>query len=307
MRRHTFTHHHKFLAACAASVFVLTSCANPTDDAALAAAESRAANLASDSTASPNSSKAAPSTPPKMNTNPSATALPSASSAEEPEEATSVNLWADYPWGSNGQECPGGPGVSTGASTAPLDKRVVVILGDSLIRNAEPDISSRLEAEGFRPVFVCWGGKNLEWGAAQVDIMRSMGLLPRCLVINLGTNDLKGTTAQGLADAVDLRTVGDRLTYLLTTVADIDHVFTVDISAETSAAPTTMSSVSEAPAVWAEAVASTGIGRVIPWSQYSTPGSGLTNTDVGDGVHDTADGIQLRARLIADAVASTCG
>lgn len=259
---------------------------------------------ASSSTAVPTSAAPDPSPSPtkeddrkkknKKNAEPSWTPVPGAVSQD--------GDWADYPWGSDGLECPP-PGASPAAESSPGDPGVVVILGDSLVRDSRDAIASSLASYGMSAQFVCWGGKNLEWGLAQVETMRSLRLLPRCLVINLGTNDLKGTTANGLADAVPLTTVGDRLQSILLGSADITHVFAVDIAADLSLAPSTMADVDDAPQVWQNAVSATGVGEAIPWSASTKADPGLIGSD---GIHDSGSGQQTRAQIIADAVAPYC-
>jgi len=225
----------------------------------------------------------------------------------EQDDQTSAEIdaygqWAQYPWGSNGLECPE-PVTSSGSSLQPNDPSLVVVMGDSLVRNARGEIESSLTAQGFTPVFVCWGGKNLEWGQAQVQTMRQLGVLPNCLVINLGTNDLKGTTAQNLTDAVGAETVATRLTSLLAGLTDVDDVFVVNIDADLSTAPQTMSRVQETRSVYRDAVSQTGVGAVIDWASMTDTG----NLIGGDGIHDTDSGRYARAQLIADAVARDCG
>lgn len=210
--------------------------------------------------------------------------------------------WADYPWGSNGLECPP-PADSPAAGRSPSEPGVVVILGDSLVRDARESIASSLASYGMDAQFVCWGGKNLEWGLAQVEAMRSLNLLPACLVVNLGTNDLKGTTANGLADAVSLPIVSGRLRQILLVAADIRHVFAVDIAADLSRAPSTMTDVGQAPQAWQDAVSATGVGEVIPWASRSSADPSLIGSD---GIHDSGSGQQVRAQLIADYVAPYC-
>lgn len=210
--------------------------------------------------------------------------------------------WANYPWGSDGLECPP-PSSSPASGRSPSEPGVVVILGDSLIRDSRGAIAASLEKYGMTAQFVCWGGKNLEWGLAQLETMRSLSLLPRCLVVNLGTNDLKGTTANGLADAVSLATVGERLQRLLFGSADITHVFAVDIDADLSRAPSTMSDVDDAPRVWRDAVSATGVGEVVSWSSRTKANPTLIGSD---GIHDSGSGQQVRAALIADVVAPYC-
>ena len=184
----------------------------------------------------------------------------------------------------------------------PAGSEVVVVIGDSLIRESRNAITTELADIGYGVVFVCWGGKNLLWGLDQVDTLRSLDLMPACLVLNLGTNDLKGTTAQGLSDAVPLQTVAARLTALLNEIATVPDVFVVDLAADLTAAPGTMSEVGQAPDVWQAAVQTTGVGAAVPWAAAAASG-GLIGPD---GIHDTAEGQQVRARLIASFVARDC-
>lgn len=214
-----------------------------------------------------------------------------------------ASRWEQYPWGSDGLEC-SPPGDSPGVNSAPDDPSTVVVMGDSLIRNARAELTYALTAAGFSPVFVCWGGKTLTWGEEQIDHMRSLELLPQCLVINLGTNDLKGTTAAGLSDSVDLETVQSRLTSILSAVSDLKDVFTVDLAANLDMAPSTMSRVGEAPGAYRQAVSQTGVGAVVDWSSQANSGSGLIGED---GIHDSDSGRVVRAQLIADAVSRDCG
>lgn len=175
-------------------------------------------------------------------------------------------------------------------------------MGDSLIRESRDAITASLAEAGFDVVFVCWGGKNLLWGLDQVAVMRSLDLVPACLVINLGTNDLKGTTAQGLADAVPMATVSERLTDLLASVADVPDVFVVDLAADLSLAPGTMGEVGDAPAVWQAAVSQTGVGAAVPWSDAAAQG-GLVGSD---GIHDSVAGQYARASIITEYVVRDC-
>ena len=211
-------------------------------------------------------------------------------------------LWESYPWAPNdGLACPS-PADSPGTSLDPAAPGVVIVMGDSLIRDARSAITAEFADIGYDVVFVCWGGKNLQWGLGQVEQLRSLDLLPACLVVNLGTNDLKGTTAQGLADAVPLQTVAERLTSILSAVDAVPDVFVVDLAADLTAAPGTMSEVGQAPDVWQAAVQTTGVGAAVPWAAAAASG-GLIGPD---GIHDTAEGQQVRASLIASYVARDC-
>jgi lysophospholipase L1-like esterase len=218
---------------------------------------------------------------------------------ESPSSAT--GLWANYPWGSNGQECPHpatSPGAGAGASGS-----TVIILGDSLIRNAQSAVTAALAQYGIKPIYVCWGGKTLNWGIEQLEVMRSRGLTANCLVVNLGTNDLKGTQANNLADAVSLSTVQQRLTSLLIDASNFRNVFAVDISANLASAPGTMWEVNKAPQAWRSAVADSGIGAVIPWSTKTSSNPALFGSD---GIHDSSAGISARALTIAQSISQSC-
>ena len=259
-------------------------------------------------TATPTSTDAESSSTPAT---PSALPSAAASSAAAPLTSAPVTYrrgaevrkaWESYPWApDDGLACPY-PGASPGIRTDPAGPGVAVVVGDSLVRESREAITAALGEVGFEVVFVCWGGKNLLWGMEQIETLRALDLMPACLVVNLGTNDLKGTTAQGLADAVPLETVDERLQSLLSAVQDVPDVFVVDLAADLSLAPGTMSDVGEVPGVWQAAVEATGVGAAIPWSSAASQG-GLIG---GDGVHDTSAGQYVRAALIAEYVVRDC-
>lgn len=211
-------------------------------------------------------------------------------------------IWESYPWGSDdGLACPA-PGYSPGVERDPAGPGVVVIVGDSLIRESRAALKDSLAGVGFDVVFVCWGGKNLQWGLEQIAAMRALDVMPACLVVNLGTNDLKGTTAQGLADAVPMAAVSERLTNLLAEIDDVPDVFVVDLAADLSLAPGTMAEVANAPTVWQAAVSQTGVGAAIPWSEVAAQGGFIGS----DGIHDSVEGQYARARVITKYVARDC-
>ena len=300
----------------AVSALLLAACGSPVADPAVddkvRVAQDMAASIQASRSPEPQSSAAPAAEPTDRPVEPSSTdvatdagdgAATPTSDAAKADAIDYSTIWQQYPWGSNGLECPH-PSTSPGVSRDVLDPSTVVVIGDSLIRDSRSEVAAALESEGFSPVFVCWGGKNLEWGSQQIAQLRGLQLMPRCLVVNLGTNDLKGTTAQGLADAVSLETVSQRLTTLLESVSDVDDVFAVDISADLSLAPSTMSRVGEAPGVYRQAAMSTGVGDVIDWSEQVQGEPRLIGSD---GIHDTPSGRWARAQLIAAAVARDCG
>lgn len=133
--------------------------------------------------------------------------------------------------------------------------------------------------------------------------MRDLGILPTCVVFNLGTNDLKGTTAAGLADAVDVDTVDARLQQLLAAVADVPDIFIVNLAADLTTAPSTMSDVSQTADRYTDSVISSGVGDVVDWAGATRLQSGLIGPD---GIHDSVQGQRVRSALITEAVSRDC-
>ena len=287
-------------------------------DAAVQAAEQRAAQLAAaNDAASPvaSPSKRSSSTTPTTSTRPTtpppaplSTVPPSEVAAgPTPEESASEagaesgdsgsgaggSGWSDYPWPPNDD----GKACSAPVLENPGADNIVVLLGDSLIRNSRESISSTLRASGFEPVYVCWGGKTTRWGIDQIGHMRDLGITPQCLVLNLGTNDVKN-------DGVSTTELESRLENLLAATSDIAHVMLLDIWANTDLAPSTMSDVSSTVAMYPQAVEATGKGTVISWAAQARSNPGLVGDD---GVHDSSEGEGVRTGLIADAVVSHCG
>ena len=260
-----------------------------TPDPALAAAEGRAASLAADASEQATTSPTA--APPTTSTRP---APPPPASADPAQ--VDLREWDTYPWPPNND----GKACTRPQAPRPYDiepSHLVVVVGDSLIRNGMPELEQALRNKGFRAVFVCWGGKTTRWGIEQADTMREMGLLPRCLVVNLGTNDVKNEAAS----ADELRR---RLAVLLRATRDIPHVLLVDLWANTAIAPSTMAGIADTVTSYPMAAADAGTGTVITWSDQARSRPDLVGPD---GVHDSAAGEQVRAELVADAVSSSCG
>jgi hypothetical protein len=195
------------------------------------------------------------------------------------------------------------PSDSSGSQRDPSQRGVVVVMGDSNIREDRVEIEASLTEIGFDVVFICWGGKQLPWGEQQVSAMKALGITPRCLVANLGTNDLKGTTANGLADAVPPSEVQTRLLSLLRAASDIPNVVVVDVAAAVSRAPSTMKRVDELVDVYANSTSGFANVTLAQWSAYTNNNPGVIGSD---GIHDSAMGAAARAAVIASAVASAC-
>jgi len=100
---------------------------------------------------------------------------------------------ADSTWPRN----PGWRGCPTPIYAAPVfpapepgqGERVLVI-GDSLTRDALPALERALARDGWNPTVRCWGGKRLDWGISQVRRARALDQLPETVVLALGTNDM---------------------------------------------------------------------------------------------------------------------
>ena len=122
-------------------------------------------------------------------------------------------------------------------------------------------------------------------------------------MINLGTNDFKGTEANNLTDAVDASTLGQHLQSLLEAASGIPHVMLVNIWANTKLAPTTMKNVADTPSQYADATSAAGV-TLINWAKRARENIGLIGDD---GVHDSGDGEATRVNLITSAVSSNCG
>lgn len=73
---------------------------------------------------------------------------------------------------------------------AALDAPRVLIIGDSLIRNARDLLEADLTEAGWVPTVRCWGAKGTDWGAGQVQRASELGQLPDTVVVSLGTNDI---------------------------------------------------------------------------------------------------------------------
>jgi len=212
-------------------------------------------------------------------------------------------MWETFPWGdSDGLECPP-PMMSSGADTNPSSAGSVVVIGDSNVRNDQAQIEQSLADVGFATTFICWGGKQLPWGREQILLMANLGIEPKCLVINLGTNDLKGTTAQNLADAVAPGEVQRRLQNLLEVTQSFRHVIVVDVAANVDSAPGTMKRVDDLPRVFQDVSQAFSNTLLVSWSSYVAT---HPNAISDDGIHDSFEGAQARSALIANAVQRSC-
>lgn len=258
----------------------LTACASSTsvDDAAL---KDQLAKIE----AHKSPSRGAASTSPT----PAKSTKPKPSSSSRATATRAVSSWASFPWGeSDGKEC--APPTAPASSGKPI-----VVLGDSLIRNAQPALEADLSSRGYAPTFICWGGKQTTWGMEQIGHMRDLGLLPECLVVNLGTNDVKKDRGNQPAEVLQ-----SRLIDLINDTEGVKDLLLVNIWGKPGAL---MPAMEDKVPVYPAAIAAAGKGRLVDWASVARSNPDYVEPE---GVHDTSAGSAVRAQMIADAVASTC-
>ena len=101
-------------------------------------------------------------------------------------------------------------------TAGPGQGRRVVVIGDSLTREAREPLTKKLRAQGWTPTIRCFGGKRLDWAIAQVRRAKAIDQLPSVVVISMGTNDMRwidrARTKARMRELVDL--LGDKRTIL---------------------------------------------------------------------------------------------
>ena len=292
------------VALLGGAIAVLVACSSQTSSSQTSVAVDRAAEPTSGHESTTHAAVAAQSATPS----PESPRTPTETAEKQGQRKRSGNKfakrWGQFPWASSAWPNCTAPASSPGIRLNPRLAGLVVVVGDSLIRESRTKITSLLSDIGYVPVFVCAGGKGLPWGEEQLRIMASLKIEPRCLIVNLGTNDLKGTTEQGLQDAVSLKRTGKRLRSLITASSGIEHVAIVDIAANLAIAPSTLDDIGLAPALFKELVAEANNISLVRWAHQANRHPDFIGSD---GVHDTEAGEQRRAELIANAVDSQCG
>ncbi len=197
--------------------------------------------------------------------------------------------WRDFPWEGEHPDkaCPH-PRDSPGALLSASDPRLVVVVGDSLVRNARDAIAAILEDRGFSPVFVCWGGRTLAWGVDQVSAMKQRVLQPRCLVVNLGVNDVhdSGVAADVLTSRVKA----------MAAVASPSALVFVEPAAADEARQAILGSIDYADVL--------PDAHVIRWSEFTAVQPELVSSDA---IHDSPLGVTARSALIGAHVERACG
>ena len=102
------------------------------------------------------------------------------------------------------------------ATPGPGQGQRVVVIGDSLTRNAREPLTRQLRKNGWTPTIRCFGGKRLDWAIAQAKRAKQIDQLPNTVVIAIGTNDMRwidrGTTKARMREL--LRVLGKDRTVL---------------------------------------------------------------------------------------------
>lgn len=166
----------------------------------------------------------------------------------------------------------------------PANGARVLVIGDSLTREARPWTIRALRADGWTPTVRCWGGKRLDWGISQVRRARALKQLPDTVVIALGTNDMshgdQNTTRRQVGEILDL--IGRKRT-----VVWINTHFSGGL------AP------SRAREVWFNKLLTDQARQrdnlvVLDWAEYAR----ARKVHSRDGVHYRADGSKTRAEAL---------
>ena len=208
-------------------------------------------------------------------------------------QGSSASGWSEFPWASNddGKAC--APPSWTGDAT----RQPVVVLGDSTIRDDRQNIRDALAGTPWSPVFVCWGGKTTRWGRNELAQMKDHGLTPKCLVINLGINDVKKDR-----DAVGPEELQQRVSSLIADTAQIPGVIVVNFGGDPNRSNGLMPHMAPFIQSFDHAVRASG-RPLADWASMTERDTTLIGSD---GVHDSAAGEIARAQLIARHIATDC-
>lgn len=224
----------------------------------------------------------------------------------------------DYPWDPPAGEGKACPRPAPPAGTAATEAGRVLVLGDSLVRETPrystlapaTRLSAALEARGWLPTIVCYGGKSTTWGTDQLPLLRDHGLAARRLIVSLGTNDL---FLQHQPAAVFEQRVR-RLLDSVATTFDATEVWWVDLWVDLPQARALhrrdpayddMATFPAYNAALRRACSAVTSCHVITWSQHATTAAsaGTNLSEPGlDGVHLSAEGSRQRAELVAAAL-----
>ncbi len=171
----------------------------------------------------------------------------------------------------------------------PANGARVLVIGDSLTRDARPWTDRALRGDGWTPTFRCWGGKRLDWGISQVRRAKELKQLPNTVVIALGTNDMS---------YVDQNTTRRRVDQILDVIGPKRTVVWINMHFAGGLAP------SRARETWFNGLLQDQARRrdnlvVLDWADYAR----AANVRTRDGVHYPAAGSKVRAEALRAALA----
>jgi hypothetical protein len=160
-------------------------------------------------------------------------------------------------------------------------------VGDSLTRESRTLTAKSMRASGWTPTFRCWGSKRLDWGISQVRRAKSLGQLPKFVVVALGTNDISWETPQ---------TTERRVRVLLDAIGKKRQVLWVDLDVDHSA-------FSRSRGQWFNRMIRVVADQrsnvtVIPWRRVAR----AAHAGRFDGIHYGPHGFRLRAKTVTKAL-----
>jgi len=173
--------------------------------------------------------------------------------------------------------------------TPPANGARVLVIGDSLTRDARPWTDRALRGDGWTPMFRCWGGKRLDWGISQVRRAKALKQLPNTVVIALGTNDMS---------YIDQNTTRRRVNQILDIVGPKRSVVWINMHFAGGLAP------SRAREAWFNGLLRDQARQrdnlvVLDWAEYARA-NGVRSRD---GVHYPAAGSKVRAEALREILA----
>lgn len=171
----------------------------------------------------------------------------------------------------------------------PANGARVLVIGDSLTRDARPWTERALRGDGWTPTIRCWGGKRLDWGISQVRRAKALKQLPNTVVIALGTNDMTYS---------DQDTTRRRVNQILDVIGPKRTVVWINMHFAGGLAP------SRARETWFNGLLREQARQrdnlvVLEWAEYARA-NGVRSRD---GVHYPSSGSQARAEALRAALA----
>jgi hypothetical protein len=175
------------------------------------------------------------------------------------------------------------------------DRRRVLVIGDSLVRDSRHMLESSLSQAGWVPTVRCWGAKGSTWGVGQVQRARQLRQLPKTVIVSLGTNDIwwLGVSMETAVDRM-MRELGSSRTVYWVNLWFGPHGYS------RLPQPHAANRVLNAKARQYPNLKVINFARGFREARSSNPSIGWT-----DGVHLNTAGYQMRTRLIVSSLDSS--